>query len=496
MADRPESGTDRLTSWKEIAAYLGRGVRTAERWEQELGLPVHRLEGKKRDIVHALPEELDAWLEEHSHQLDRNNADPTAPTPSPAAPAAGRSQSPTPRQEPGGSARVGAELPWLRVWVVRGAVTALVLALLWGGWRSWSWLTATPADYRVEGHNLIVLDKSGRELWRHTFDFPLSENEYKMARSPGFGPPGRHLAALRDFNGDGHRELLFGVAPAEGLYEERALLCFDHQGRILWRYQPTRTVHYGDHRAPGDHHFKPPYSFGGFYFFSKGEGAPDAIWVTFLRAPWFPAVIAKLNAEGELLGEYWHAGNVGVLAEATIAGRHVILAGAVNNEHISPSISVLDYENPTGFSPAANPAYLCQNCPSGSPLAYLRLPRSELGRTLEAYETIRYIRLFGDDTLQIATRITTQNTAYLDLTTYYFDQDLRLVDVTIGSSYAALHNKLKMEGMLDHELDWEKELAELGIPLYWNGQEFTPKWAGLNRQRTSASSEPPRLAGQ
>ena len=34
---------DRLDSWKEIATYLGRGVRTAQRWEREEGLPVHRL---------------------------------------------------------------------------------------------------------------------------------------------------------------------------------------------------------------------------------------------------------------------------------------------------------------------------------------------------------------------------------------------------------------------------------------------------------------------
>src|SRR5207249_9472999 len=33
----------RLDSWKEIAAYLGRGITTVQRWEQKEGLPVHRL---------------------------------------------------------------------------------------------------------------------------------------------------------------------------------------------------------------------------------------------------------------------------------------------------------------------------------------------------------------------------------------------------------------------------------------------------------------------
>ena len=52
-----------LNSWKEIAAYLGRGVRTVQRWEQELGLPVRRPRGKERSAVIALKTDLDLWLQ-------------------------------------------------------------------------------------------------------------------------------------------------------------------------------------------------------------------------------------------------------------------------------------------------------------------------------------------------------------------------------------------------------------------------------------------------
>jgi hypothetical protein len=50
-----------LTSWKEIAQYLGKGVRTVQRWEQEFGLPVRRPTDPCRRAVLAIPEELDAW---------------------------------------------------------------------------------------------------------------------------------------------------------------------------------------------------------------------------------------------------------------------------------------------------------------------------------------------------------------------------------------------------------------------------------------------------
>jgi hypothetical protein len=51
-----------LNSWKEVAAYLGRGVRTVQRWELELGLPVRRPRGKSRSAVIAFKPELDRWL--------------------------------------------------------------------------------------------------------------------------------------------------------------------------------------------------------------------------------------------------------------------------------------------------------------------------------------------------------------------------------------------------------------------------------------------------
>ncbi|MFN2386885.1 MAG: hypothetical protein ABR576_11490 [Thermoanaerobaculia bacterium] len=51
----------RFDSWKEIAAHLGRRVRTVQRWEKEEGLPVHRLPHRRRGTVYAWPQELDAW---------------------------------------------------------------------------------------------------------------------------------------------------------------------------------------------------------------------------------------------------------------------------------------------------------------------------------------------------------------------------------------------------------------------------------------------------
>jgi hypothetical protein len=53
---------DRFDSWKEIAAYLNRDLRTARRWERDRGLPVHRVPGTEHGGVFAYRSEIDAWL--------------------------------------------------------------------------------------------------------------------------------------------------------------------------------------------------------------------------------------------------------------------------------------------------------------------------------------------------------------------------------------------------------------------------------------------------
>jgi hypothetical protein len=62
MRQTSVTGTRVLNSWKEIAAYLDRGIRTVQRWEHDLELPVHRIGTGKRSPVFATVSELKFWL--------------------------------------------------------------------------------------------------------------------------------------------------------------------------------------------------------------------------------------------------------------------------------------------------------------------------------------------------------------------------------------------------------------------------------------------------
>lgn len=65
-----------MDSWKEIAVYLRRSVRSARRWEKAKGLPVHRHFHAKGGSVYAYREDLDAWRNSQGSETERSERPP------------------------------------------------------------------------------------------------------------------------------------------------------------------------------------------------------------------------------------------------------------------------------------------------------------------------------------------------------------------------------------------------------------------------------------
>src|SRR3954451_8380257 len=64
------AGIDHLDSWKEIASYLRREIRTVQLWEKKEGLPVHRHFHKQLGSVYALRSEIERWKLQVSRKTD------------------------------------------------------------------------------------------------------------------------------------------------------------------------------------------------------------------------------------------------------------------------------------------------------------------------------------------------------------------------------------------------------------------------------------------
>jgi TolB-like protein len=118
----------KLESWKEIAAFFERDLRTVIRWEKELGLPIHRYPGKSKGRVYADVSELRAWAD--GPRRVAAEAEPTSQTATAIAELDTVVTSDTPLEASGSSFAVARPPRSLIVWlaVAVGVVTILALA--------------------------------------------------------------------------------------------------------------------------------------------------------------------------------------------------------------------------------------------------------------------------------------------------------------------------------------------------------------------------------
>src|SRR5215469_652510 len=69
-----------LEAWKDIAAYLRRDIRTVQRWEKMLGLPIRRFQGSRSGRVFAYKKELDSWRDQRASLIDSQQSPVPVPT--------------------------------------------------------------------------------------------------------------------------------------------------------------------------------------------------------------------------------------------------------------------------------------------------------------------------------------------------------------------------------------------------------------------------------
>ena len=62
-----------LSGWKDIANYMGKGVRTVQRYGRALSLPVRRVSGHPRGAVIATKSDLDSWIRSSATEQESIN---------------------------------------------------------------------------------------------------------------------------------------------------------------------------------------------------------------------------------------------------------------------------------------------------------------------------------------------------------------------------------------------------------------------------------------
>jgi hypothetical protein len=389
------NGRTRLTSWKEIAAYLRREVRTVIRWEKERGLPVHRVPGGQGRSVFAFTDELDKWA---AGEMDTPEL-PAAPEP------------------PG-------PFPWRRTAGI-AAAAILVVAGVVAATRA-RWPHEEIASLSIAIDRVDAKDSEGRTLW--TF-----KPEERVDT-----PRGRHSQVV-DLTGDGHPEAvaaLYRIADLEAPSPSN-LFAFSEHGDLLWKQTVDGRLVFG----AGE--FEAPWQPDDLLTMKVG-GQPLLAWALHHHT-WWPSMLAVFDARGTRVGTFVNSGWLRK-SLATADGRHIITGGFSNSRN-GAAFAVLDARNPNGRSPEdPGSAYECRNCPPGDPVHYIVVDWSDIVSALPPDDRDVVMTIYPNGTIELRARQRRNAEMIVELSPSF-----EVKKRSVSDAFWEWHQRLEQNGTLTHK---------------------------------------------
>lgn len=423
----------RLHGWKEIAAYLGRSVRTVQRWEHESGLPMHR-SGREGEVIWADTAELDAWLKAAPSDVDAN---PQATSPEPTKAAAHR---------------------LVRLPALAAAGLVVLILVSWALMPRRATAPVNPVGLRTSLGTLEALSSTGQVLWSRHF----SGNVPGASDGRPMNVPGAQLL-LEDIDGDMRNDVIVAISdPANGT--ENGLCVLASDGTELFpKIRPEGSVTFGSNVWAG------PWTPHRIWVLRDDQGRPT-IYASFIHLNQFPTLLLALDAQGREHGRYWSNGYIRDVGQASFRGKPVLLIGATNNDTRGASLAILPRGELRGAPPAVNDEYRCHSCGPETPLEFLIFPRRCIARALDGQSEVAKARV--DDVGQLFVYVREGDEPSEEPAVWYtLTPNFDVHDALIGSGVLQVHRARHAAGLLDHPFGPGDE-ADVFPILRWTASGF------------------------
>lgn len=410
----------RLTSWKEIAAYLDRDVRTVMRWEKDRALPVHRGPGGKAGVVFADTAELDAWTRGVTTPPRTTGTEAASPDPA------------APRDAAAPTAAAALVVP-----IALGRRRIAVAAAVWilivgaGGWRlRGSRASEAPATVVLSDGVLVARHADGSEKWRYDFEGARPAPPESRAGDP-----------IESLGADG-----ILAATSDTFHRERSTV---RGGQVLW-FHPAGKIRqsfsFEDRLQIGPRVYTAPWSISDYRLdTSRGE---RRIAITAHHYEWWPSIVTILDGRWQRRGSFVHPGWVEHLR--WLAGDRLAIAGFSNMKN-GGMVALLDARAINGQAPPAGQReFECAGCGPDRPLRYAILPRSEVNRVSAAPFNRTSLAARGDTLLVRTVELPQTETALAANALYEFTPQLELLYASYTDRYWEVHQELERLGRIDH----------------------------------------------
>ena len=299
-----------LDGWKEIAEYVGKSIRTIQRWEKENGFPIRRVKSKRS--VFAYPEEIDKWLSNKKEEKQEQ-----------------QKQEIEKKEEKVGIEKTDSENSNKINFFPAGYFLFIlfIIAVLFQAYRfsendRIEKLKNRKLCYRVEANGAIlnITDQYGKIL--KTF-----KSELSIYRNFAFDQKSRTTIKFYDLNGDGIEDMVFGeVEPGK----KNVLRIFISDKNGILKEKKTFDLDFKYVRKKTKETFD-------VFVFNKidvsdvdSDGKPEIIVIQ-NNSPFYVSCLRIFDLEGNEKFRFIHPGRLYVIHIMKIGNQKAIITGGANN---------------------------------------------------------------------------------------------------------------------------------------------------------------------
>lgn len=321
-----------------------------------------------------------------------------------------------------------------------------------------------PVKLIPDGEQIVVKNRFGIPLWKSaSFETSLHQGDV------------RRRTAMIDLRGDERIEILIGYN-AEASKECRgSVVCYDHNGVVLWNRDIGTPVRYGDN------------IYSDFFRVDQmkiidynADGKSEIVVIG--NQGFFPHRLLILDPNGEIISDYWHAGSLTVIETADLYPDNnsiELILGGTNVEYGSGMLAVLDPHILSGASPQQKRHYVHQTAEPGNEIYYMRFPSTHFQSPFHK-DLISDIKISDDNKIEVTLhnsvngRFEMVDPAMEATVTYVLGDSCRPEFVAPDDSYYRLYEQLNRGGAPLPYND-EKVLRHFRELLYWDGSHWQQK---------------------
>jgi hypothetical protein len=301
--------------------------------------------------------------------------------------------------------------------------------------------------YNAAREQVEILDRNGDVLWTlptHTrFDLHTDTDLTALSQS----------IAIHDLDGDGVNEVLSILRLADEEYNH-TLRIYDARDALIRSTPIVAEFRYLDRT------YSPNIDLGAILVDDFGGNRTPEIWITGNSRERSPGVTMRLDAQGNVLGSYWHFGQLRYIYSIPLGkdgSKSIVLTGVDDAEDSThgefPVIVVLDPAKISGERRSLRSTGFAF-APSDAERFIVALPLTDMNTALQMKPD--KIRLVDTSATTLVFRVSslvpgTENEMYqFD---YFFDKDLRILEVKANSQTEVIRQALLEQGKVTGPLD-------------------------------------------